>query len=68
MIEYKERFYFDYEAIENDEVVNSRNLSFESMDGTDVYEIHRLVKVFLRACGFAQKSIEEVFGEDQYSE
>jgi len=34
----------------------------------NIYTFHRLCKRFAAACGYLDKSIEDVFGESQYEE
>ncbi len=59
-----EHFYFSNDE-ENGE---STTLTFDVNEGPSSYKFHLMCKKFAAACGYAEKSIEEVFGETVYEE
>ena len=59
-----EHYYFS--MTEDDGKITT--VSFAIPNDVTIYEFHRMCKKFAAACGYAEKSIEEAFGENVYDE
>ncbi len=59
-----EHYYFSMTEDEGENV----SVSFSVPHAVTIYEFHRMCKKFAAACGYAEKSIEEAFGENVYEE
>ena len=65
---FKEEITFFYTESEDDKEVRSFHLSTEVHDGIHLARLHRMCKAFAYSLGFADKSIEEFFGESRYDD
>ena len=59
-----EHFYFNNIEADGESI----SLSFDVNEGPSIYKFHRMCKKFAATCGYAEKSIEEAFGETVYEE
>lgn len=62
----KTTFDFWYTPDNFDEYSQEVHVSFTISEDHDIYDVHRLCKRFCQALGFADKCIEEAFGETVY--
>ena len=51
---------------DNKEDCNDFYLNFIVSEDMTIWELHRLCKRFALALGYAEKNVEDVFGEDYY--
>ena len=68
MGDYTEDISFYYTALNGEKIKHEATLNYTYPGGMDIAAFHRACKRFGYALGFAQKSIEEYFGEDSYDD
>lgn len=68
MSDYKEEISFWYTAHDCDREIIHLHFDFDEIDGIHAAKFHRMCKQFARMIGYAEETVENYFGADQYDD
>lgn len=68
MSDYREEISFWYTAYDCDNETAHLHIEFDEKEGIHAAKFHRMCKQFGRMLGYSEKTIEKLFGADQYDD